>query len=253
LADYLKFRTDTDKKLPPKPLIVTLDDGHMGNYALKPVFEKYSIRATIFLCSGLVATNRHFWFETELSDSLRQGLKRLSDSERVETLAKLGFSETAEQTTRQALSASEIEDMRAIVDFQSHTVFHPLLPQCSNQRALDEISTSKSQLEDQFGFVINALAYPNGDYSFREIESAETSGYQCALTLDLGFNSRSTPPFQLKRICINDDAGVNELLVKASGLWGVLKNLRQRSFAFLRSGKRNQPASHGYQSILDEN
>jgi len=225
LADYLAYRTDASRELPPKPLIVTFDDGHQGNYALKPILEKHGIRMTLFLCSGLVGTNRHFWFETEMSESMRQGLKRVSDAERLEALAQLGFSETAEQATRQALSANEIEDMKPVVDFQSHTVYHPLLPQCSEPRALDEIRDSKIQLEDKFGLSINALAYPNGDYSAREIAAAQQSGYQCALSLDPGFNSRQTPAFQLKRICINDDASLTELIVKASGLWEFLKNL----------------------------
>jgi peptidoglycan/xylan/chitin deacetylase (PgdA/CDA1 family) len=234
LADYLAYRDDASKHLPPKPLIVTFDDGHQGNYALKPILEKHGIRVTLFLCSGLVGTNRHFWFETEMSESVRQGLKHVSDEERLEVLATLGFSETAEQSTRQALSASEIEDMKPVVDFQSHTVYHPLLPQCSEPRAFDEISRSKIQLENNFGLSIYALAYPNGDYSSREIAAARQSGYQCALSLDHGFNSRETPPFQLKRICINDDASLTELVVKASGVWGLLKHLA-------RGGSAHQP------------
>jgi peptidoglycan/xylan/chitin deacetylase (PgdA/CDA1 family) len=236
LADYMNSRADGCKPLPPKPLIVTFDDGHQGNYALKPVLEKHGIPATVFLCSGVVGTNRHFWFETEMAEALRQGLKRVSDEERLETLARLGFSETAEQTTRQALSESEIEEMKAFVDFQSHTVLHPLLPQCSAARSRLEISDSKVQLEDKFGLSIYALAYPNGDYSEREIAAAKSSGYRCALSLDSGFNSLTTPEFQLKRICINDDAGLAELLVKASGLWGFLKNLMRSRLAFLRPG-----------------
>jgi peptidoglycan/xylan/chitin deacetylase (PgdA/CDA1 family) len=228
LADYLDARTNRHRQLPPKALIITLDDGHKGNYALKPVLEKYGITATVFLCSGLADTNRHFWFEIEMSNSVRQGLKGISDEERLKVLAGMGFRETAEQTTRQALSASEIEDMKLVVDFQSHTVDHPVLPQCSDQRAFHQLSDSKIKLEDKFGLRIYALAYPNGDYSAREIAAAEKCGYQCALTLDLGFNSRTTPAFQLKRICINDDAGLDELFVRASGLWGFLRNLVRR-------------------------
>ncbi|MGA6949626.1 MAG: polysaccharide deacetylase family protein, partial [Candidatus Sulfotelmatobacter sp.] len=77
LVDYLSYRTNAHNHLPPKPLIVTFDDGHRGNYALKRVLEKHGIRATCFLCSGLAGTNRHFWFETEMSNSVRQGLKRV--------------------------------------------------------------------------------------------------------------------------------------------------------------------------------
>ena len=236
LADYMNSRTDVHIPLPPKPLIVTFDDGHKSNYELKSVFEKHGIRATTFLCSGVVGTNRHFWFETEMNDRTRQALKRVPDEKRIEVLAGMGFSEVVEQETRQALSISEIEDMKSVVDFQSHTVYHPLLPQCSAPRAFVEIADSRNELESKFGLSIYALAYPNGDYSVREIEAAEASGYRCALTLDYGFNSSTTPAFQLRRICINDDAGIAELLVKASGVWGFLKNINRGGLALLRGG-----------------
>ena len=129
------------------------------------------------------------------------------------------------------MSAGEIEEMKPLVDFQSHTVYHPLLPQCAPARAAAEISESKTELENKFGLSVYALAYPNGDYTAREVAAAEAAGYTCALSLDHGFNSRTTPPFQLKRICISDDASVDELLVKASGLWGFLKNLARRRAA----------------------
>jgi peptidoglycan/xylan/chitin deacetylase (PgdA/CDA1 family) len=244
LADYLSYRTDAQKRLPPKPLIVTFDDGHESNYALKTTLEKRGIRATIFLCSGLVGTNRHFWFETEMSNSMRQGLKRVADNDRIDTLSGLGFSETAEYATRQALSVSEIEEMKPVVDFQSHTVYHPLLPQCSAARATMEISDSKIQLKEQFGLSIYALAYPNGDYSAREVAAAEASGYKCALTLVNGFNSRETPAFQLRRICIDDKAGLAEVFVKASGLWGFLKGLAGGRIARLWLPARDARPDH---------
>lgn len=243
MADYLKYRVSPSERLPRKALVVTLDDGHKSNYALKPIFEKHGIKATIFLCSGLAGTNRHFWFEVDMKDSVRQGLKSLGDNERLNALAGLGFSEATEQEVRQALSAAEIEEMKPIVDFQSHTVYHPVLPQCSEARSFEEISGSKLELETKFGLSIDALAYPNGDYSFREMEIAEKAGYKCALSLDSGFNSRQTPAFQLKRICITDDANIDELLVKASGLWGFLRRRRSNlTSSALSSAQTEQTA-----------
>jgi peptidoglycan/xylan/chitin deacetylase (PgdA/CDA1 family) len=235
LRDYIEAMNGAGfKRHPSKALIVTFDDGHKISYRLKPVLEKYRIPATFFLCSGIVGTNRHFWFSTEMSNEDRQSLKFVADHERLEILNRLEFSETKEYDSPEALSRSQIEEMKTIADFQSHTVFHPILPRCSMERVSREIAQSKVDLEANFDLQVYALAYPNGDYTQREIEAAQKAGYKCALTLDLGFNSEHTPLFQLKRICVNDDAGVDELLVKISGLWDFVKQ---------RLLKRNQGSS----------
>ena len=43
-------------------MVVTFDDGHIKNHSLLPVFKKYQVPVTIFLCSGIVDTGKHFWF-----------------------------------------------------------------------------------------------------------------------------------------------------------------------------------------------
>jgi len=140
----------------------------------------------------------------------------------LEILRKLGFEREKEFEDRQALSKDEIEEMKNIVDFQSHTMFHPILTKCSAERANKEILQSKMDLENNYGLRIYALSYPNGDCSDREILMAKKAGYECGITVDLGFNSQNTDLFRLKRICIDDVADINELLVTVAGLWDFL-------------------------------
>jgi poly-beta-1,6-N-acetyl-D-glucosamine N-deacetylase len=134
-----------------------------------------------------------------------------------------GHTDVREYEDRQALSRQEISKMKEVVDFQSHTVFHPILPACSNERARTEIVESKQMLEEEYALKIWALAYPNGDYSDREVEMLQEAGYTCGLTLDAGFNDCETNLFRLKRFALPDEAGVNEVIVKTSGLWAFLK------------------------------
>src|SRR5262245_62916888 len=104
--------------LPPKALVITLDDGHSGNYALKAVIDKRNIPVTIFLCSGLVDTCRRFWFRHQgVAESVQQ-LKTVRDEERLAVLRQTGFEETREFVERQALSHAELLDLKATVDFQ---------------------------------------------------------------------------------------------------------------------------------------
>jgi len=224
LRDYIKSRqAGTIDNLPPKAMIITMDDGHKANYALQGIIKKHGIPITIGLCSGIVGTARHFWFRHVPDGNDVQHLKTLENGERLAILARSGFNEMHEYDCRDALADHEIEEMRAIVDFQSHTILHPILPRCSDERAMEEICVSKKQLEEKYALDIYALCYPNGDYTEREIAIAKMAGYECGLTLDEGFNSRHTDLYRLKRTCIPDDAGISELIVKASGLWGFLR------------------------------
>jgi peptidoglycan/xylan/chitin deacetylase (PgdA/CDA1 family) len=232
LSIYVEARQNGDcSKLPPKALVITLDDGHCSNYALKGVLEKHNVPVTIFLCSGLIGTRRRFWFLHEETTAIVQQLKTVPDDERLAILRETNFEETQEFDERQALSVSELRELNHKVNFQSHTVSHPILPHCSSERAEAEIARSKLDLQTRLRHEVYALAYPNGDYSEREVRLAERAGYRCALTLDRGFNTERTPLFKLRRICIPDDADQHELLVKASGLWGEIRAILGRRTA----------------------
>jgi peptidoglycan/xylan/chitin deacetylase (PgdA/CDA1 family) len=224
LSDFLAATSShTTERLPPKPLIITIDDGHRSNYELTSVIRRHRIPITIFLCSGIVGTHRHYWWLHTHDPGEAQALKALPNEQRIQALLRQGHADTREYETRQSLSRDEIAEMKSTVDFQSHTVFHPILPACSIERARWEIVGSKEALESEHGLKIYALAYPNGDYSDREVELLQNAGYTCGLTLDAGFNDSQTDPFRLRRVALPDDAGLNEVIVKTSGLWTFLK------------------------------
>ncbi len=226
LRQFLEATQQGDAtQLPPKPLIVTLDDGHAGNYALLPVFQKHGIPATIFLCSGVVGTRRRFWFRHPTPGIGKEAFKTLPNSERLERLAAFGFSPEREYDTAQALSKSQIEAMRPFVDFQAHTAFHPCLPYCDEVEAEREILDCKTTLERDFGLEVSALAFPNGDYSERDIALLKTAGYRCAITVDFGYNNLNSDLFRLKRLSIDDSDAPDAVAVKASGLWTLLLGL----------------------------
>src|SRR5262249_6843427 len=138
-------------------------------------------------------------------------------------LESIGFRDDDELAERESLSDDEILELSGkLVDFQSHTVTHPILPWCSEAKARDEVVRSRTALMTRYDLDIYALAFPNGDYSARDLALAREAGYRCALTLDRGFNMSTTDPFRLRRIGIDDVDGIDELIVKASGVWGLV-------------------------------
>lgn len=223
LADYLRARAEDEMwRLPSKSLIITFDDGHSNNFELRQLLEELRVPITIFLCSGIVGTHHHYWWFHTRNASESAACKRMPDTERLAFLSSRGYQAERDYPYRQALSRSEIDALKPLVDFQAHTVTHPILPACSDEKAEREIRDCKAELERDYGFNIQALAFPNGDYTEREINLARKAGYSCALTLDCGFNDQNTDLFRLKRVAVPDYASVSELLVKASGLWDLL-------------------------------
>lgn len=233
LNDYLDA-VRNKKYLPNKAVVITFDDGHVSNYALLQIIRRMQIPITIFLCSSIVGTHRHFWFRhsTEIKPQV-EALKKIPNEQRLERLRQYGFAQEQEYDEIQALSKEQIEEMTPWVNFQSHTCFHPILPQSDYTTAENEIKDSKQQLEETFGLTINALSYPNGDYSERDIYLAQTAGYECGVTVDSGYNGIKSNLFRLKRFSVNDAENTTELMVKASGCYALLKHrLHKPSYGF---------------------
>jgi len=69
LKVYLKYGTPISlkdllckEKLPPNPIVVTIDDGYANNYDLGlPVLKKYNFPATIFLTTGFIDRKLFLW------------------------------------------------------------------------------------------------------------------------------------------------------------------------------------------------
>jgi poly-beta-1,6-N-acetyl-D-glucosamine N-deacetylase len=224
-------------RLPRKSLVITLDDGHRRNRALLPVLERADVPVTIFLCASIVGSDRLFWFK-HVEDP--EPLKRIPDAERLDRLRVAGVPEYGEE--REALSDEEIREMSGrYFDFQSHGRLHPILPRCDDEMARAEVLESRGDLASRYGLDIYAFSYPNGDYSDRELRLVRDAGYRCAVTVEPGFNSAGIDPYRLRRICIDDPDGIDELLVKSSGLWGAIRGLSVYAAAVATALRRGAP------------
>ena len=194
----------------PKSVVITIDDGHAGNIELLPLFKEYHIRPTLYVCTQIIDTHRHFWFKIEgQSKGEKERLKRLSNVERLVHLkGTVDFEPEKVYSDRQTLNMAEMKEMMESVDFQPHTQFHPILPRCTEMECKQEILESKVDLEKLLGIECSHFSYPNGDYTEREIEIVKAGGFRSARTTDIGWNTLDTPPYQLKAIPITDDAGL---------------------------------------------
>lgn len=214
---------DRWNELPDRSLVLTFDDGHVGNAKLVELFARYGVKPTIYVCSQIADTNRHFWF-MDVDDPGR--FMKLPNGRRIAALEEAGFRLTEDHDDRQAIDAADIERMRDVVDFAAHTRFHPILPACSDEEAAFEIQTSRTELEQMIGQPCLDFSYPNGDYGERELELAQQAGYRSARTVDLGWNSARTDPYRLKCLGTSDTASINRLAGDLSGVSGWVARLK---------------------------
>jgi poly-beta-1,6-N-acetyl-D-glucosamine N-deacetylase len=226
LESYIHF-LEGKTEIPPKSIIITMDDGHRNNYYLLPIIKKYKVPVTIFLCSEIAGTNRHFWWKHQANGHSLSELKKMPELERRDIYRGQGFDYLADygSENRQALNMNEIEEMlkSGYVDFQSHTMYHVLLDKCDDSMSLEEIKKSRTDLQNKLNKPVCAIAYPNGNFGEREILFAKNSGYKCALTTRPGYNKPTTNVYRLLRFGVRDNSGMNEIIVRASGLWGFIK------------------------------
>jgi peptidoglycan/xylan/chitin deacetylase (PgdA/CDA1 family) len=223
-------------RLPTPGVVITVDDGKRSSYAMLPLFQRYGVVATLYVCSRLIGTNRQFWFDVHPD---HEALKSLAHEQRISRLEALGtFTLTMEypETQRTALSISEIAEMGESVEIQAHTRFHPVLTTCCDDDCLDEIATSRIEIEELIRKPCMHFCYPNGDYTERELEMVRKSGYRSARTTRTGWTGPRSDPYQLKILGVDDYASVNQLAADMAGL-GFLEG-------FIRRARLDNPGGH---------
>lgn len=212
-------------KLQRNSLIITLDDGYAENFQLLNTVKKYQIPITIFVCSELIDTLKQFWWYYIPSNLSQKELINFSNIIREDNFKnnEIYLQKEYSNNSRSSLNIAEINQLNKtqLIDIQSHTKTHPYLIYCDDSTAFAEIDGSKKKLESILQHKIFAIAFPNGDYSMREIAFARKSGYKCCLTTKPGYNKITSNLFELKRLGIDNDAHLDEIIVKSSGLWGV--------------------------------
>jgi len=185
LNDYAGGR----KKIPPRAVAVTFDDGFKDNYTNAfPVLRKYNIPATVFIIVSKVGEpDRLSW------DQIRE------------------------------MQAS------GLITFGSHTLTHQLLCGIKSDADLErEIAGSKADMEEKLGRKVSLFCYPCGNFDDRVKEIVRESGYESAVAVNPGAWARDNDIWAFKRLRISENArNMFVFRVEISGYYNFLRELRQ--------------------------
>lgn len=230
LQQYLDYREGKIQHLPDYSMVITFDDGHRRNAELLQTIRDFSICPTFYICSSIVGTGRKYWFMVDDIDVKK--MKSWDHEQRIKFLEQKGFSVDHEFTTEPvALTKAELMAMAAWCDIQSHTCFHPILSTCTDTVAWWEIVHSREEINKVIQKPVYHFAYPNGDYTEREIQLLKDAGYRSARTTDVGWNDRKSDPFRLKITGVTDQAPLWLLKAELTGIPAYIYNLYRARFA----------------------
>jgi len=169
-VEYLQGKRAT---LPPKPVVITADDGWESIYTyMYPIIKKFNIPVTLFIYPESISSGKHFLSWEQLKELKNTGL----------------------------------------FDIQGHTYSHPnfkvakkkLSPAAYERFVKKELSVSKKILEDKIGVKVTLLAWPFGIYNDYLENEAAKAGYVMAFTIGYHAANRSFKPMEQPRFMIVD-------------------------------------------------
>ena len=225
-----------------KPLAaITFDDGYHDAFATAlPILERLDCPATVFVATGLVGTDKAFWwdelvrlilsappsspplslvfghtsFAWPVADDLserrkvcRRVRRRLRDLEPDHIEAHLDAISAWSGAPRgapphdRAMTPDEVHRLgQGPVTIGAHTVRHPSLPTLTPHAQLAEIAESRSACEAWTGKPVDHFAYPFGHYDRSSVLAARAAGFRSSCATTPGVVRPWTDPHRLPRI-----------------------------------------------------
>ncbi len=160
--------------LPPKPIILTFDDGYIDFYVnAYPILRKYNFHATSFIPTGLM--NQGYY---------------------------LNWAQIKEM------------DASGLISFEAHSVHHPNLAALDEAQLRYEITESKRVLEAELGKPVNWFAYPYGASNFRTWQAVKEANFVGAVGTWSGMTESEGNLFDMPRIRMGGTITIAEFAAK---------------------------------------
>ncbi|KNB49652.1 polysaccharide deacetylase family protein [Streptomyces caatingaensis] len=197
------------RPLPPKPVLITFDDGYEGvhRHAL-PVLAARGFPSTVFVSTG--------WLRGEH-----------------ETAGALDV----------MLTWDQLRDLTAAgAEAGGHSHTHPQLDQLADARLAFEIERCRDILTGELGRPPVSFAYPYGYSSRRVRRAVRAAGFGISLAVGNGLAERAQGPYALRRVTVRrtTSAGDFERMVhgRAVGRLFAADRALTKGYAVVRGARR---------------
>ncbi|UXA07478.1 polysaccharide deacetylase family protein [Mycobacterium sp. SMC-2] len=245
--------------LPARAVAITFDDGtrNLATHAVS-VLRDLKLPAAMFLATGPMGSGETLWpdrlwlaiarttaTEVDLTElglgtcsldgtadrgqvyaTAVERLKELADERRIAVLDKvlgaLGHRDGGDSGPFRMLSWDDAREIVSdgLVTLYPHSVTHPILARCSDDKVEREIADSCAAIERETGRAPRVFAYPNGraqDFDARAKNVLRGRGVRWALTGAAGFADRRRDPLELPRLAVGSDTSFDYFRLMVSG------------------------------------
>ncbi|AGB20189.1 polysaccharide deacetylase family protein [Thermoanaerobacterium thermosaccharolyticum] len=195
LYNFMKY----GKMLPKKPILITFDDGYLGNYTYAyPLFKKIGYKGVINVIvknvpsptNKVVTPYPHFdWVKAkEMSSS---GVMEIESH----TYDSHKYAKSGNHDIPMLSGPIDINGKLETMDEYK-------------KRITNDLSKAKAEIERNLGKEVIALAYPYGVGSETSKDVASSLGYKVIFTMEEGVNVYKGDTYAIKRITVkNTDTG----------------------------------------------
>jgi peptidoglycan/xylan/chitin deacetylase (PgdA/CDA1 family) len=209
LADLHAYITK-GKQLPPRPVILTFDDGYEDNFLnALPLLQQFAMRATVFPIAGWIGQYNDW------EDYPGKPRCRTMSWEQLRCWSQAGM------------------------EVGCHTVNHPHLTNLSPAKIERELLDSKTILEAQLKIPVDFFCYPYGSFDERVKEITQQLGFRGAVAIFDGTRFWRTDLWALRRVPITRRQPIKEFALKVSAAHLLILASRkwERKIKMLRTNK----------------
>lgn len=180
ISDLISY-VYADKPLPPKPIILTFDDGHYNNYGyLYPLLEKYDMKAVI----SIVGSYTDKFSETDEAN-LNYSYLRWKDINELISSGRVEFQNhtyNLHDNTHGRIGAKKKKG-------ESDDEYKKILE--------EDINKLQNEFKENTGYVPTCFTYPFGSISNSSLDIIKELGFKASLSCEEGINKITKNPNSL--------------------------------------------------------
>lgn len=232
---------------PKGGVLLTVDDGWQSNVTnVVEVANSYKVPVTIFVATAPVEEGAYWW--SYVQQAYKKGLIRFSKKElkKMPEETRLGVLKEIKKKIFPGRDAMTVEQVKSVsrspyITIGSHTVTHPILINCNEMKVYEELKLSRHKLESWIGKEVAYFAYPNGDFSQREVQILKKLNYRLAFSSQPKYLTPKSlkDNFTLPRFGFLEGASTAENICRMAGIWQpMMGRLPRYSFKKTETEKR---------------